>query len=543
MLANFRIGTRLSFVFAAIVIAFSIACASIFVFLRNADEEAVRINAATIPKSALGTSLLTKLLHMRVAMRDVIFRSGEKDTKAGEAIVKLRKGMLADLDAFEKIAGDRAYEIETDAINGLKTGLTKAEPLLENLIRHGLANDIDAAAADLDQVMAVLYASSTSLEKMEAFEQQRVTERASHISTEIERAKITLIACSLAMLVLAPLAGFFVTRTITSPLGRMVETIEAVADGDLTRMIAVESKDEIGTLQSSLRHMSENLVKMIADVRNDAKQLAASATELSGSADNVHKGSEQQSDAASAIAAALEQMSTSIGHVSTLSDDARQTSIEAGKTADSGSTAIHSMVNEIRHVAEAIGDGASKAQQLGTESERISTIIHVIRDVADQTNLLALNAAIEAARAGEQGRGFAVVADEVRKLAEKTTASAQEITEMVNSIQSGSGQMTAQMETTAKRMQEGVDMAQDAGGAIGKINIGAQAVVKMIDEVSVALKEQATASRDIAGKIEQIVLMAEENSHAIGSVADSAGHLNALATTLNGAVEHFRIPG
>jgi methyl-accepting chemotaxis protein len=113
---------------------------------------------------------------------------------------------------------------------------------------------------------------------------------------------------------------------------------------------------------------------------------------------------------------------------------------------------------------------------------------------------------------------------------------------MVGSIQSGSGAMSAQMETTAKQMQEGMDLAQKAGGAIGEIDTSAQNVVQMIDEVSSALKEQAAASHDIAGRVEQIVQMAEENSGAVTSTSAIITQLNSLAETLSGNVGRFRIP-
>jgi methyl-accepting chemotaxis protein len=114
---------------------------------------------------------------------------------------------------------------------------------------------------------------------------------------------------------------------------------------------------------------------------------------------------------------------------------------------------------------------------------------------------------------------------------------------MVGSIQTDSSAMTKQMETTAKQMQASMEQAHTAGGMMGEIDNGAQNVVHMIGEVSNALKEQATASHDIANRIEQIVQMVEENSSAVGSVANSAVQLSTLATTLSSGVERFRIPG
>ncbi len=543
MLKNLRLGTRLGVGFGCVILIFIVISIVVFSLLSQVREQATFIRDVNIPKTKYASQMMDSMYQMRLSMRDVVFHHGDRAVKDGELIVKHRSELIAHMDEFDRLLKIRSQDKEVQIMNSMREGIAASVPLQDQLTKYGIADNDAEATVILDKIAEILGPAITHLENLIEFENELNAHRAEEIATESSQAIMSIVISTAIAVVLAMFAAFLVTRSITQPIRRMIETVEAMAGGDLSRTIVAESRDEIGTLQSALGRMSDNLARMIGEVRTGAKQLVSSATELSGAATDVRKGSELQSEAASAMAAALEEMSTSINHVSSLSEDARQTSVEAGHTAHSGSDTIHSMVGEIRQVAEAIGEGAVKAQQLGQESERISAIVHVIRDVADQTNLLALNAAIEAARAGEQGRGFAVVADEVRKLAEKTTSSAQEITEMVGSIQAGATAMSTQMETTAKRMQEGMELAQKAGGAIGEIDTGAQNVVHMIDDVSSALKEQATASHDIAGRVEQIVQMVEENSSAIGSVANSAEQLNALATTLRSGVERFRVAG
>jgi methyl-accepting chemotaxis protein len=543
MLNNFRLGTRLALGFGIVVLIFVAVCVEVVVFSKDVGEKADHVHTSNIPKTASVTKILDSMYQMRLSMRDAIIHLGDAAASHGEAIVKHRNDVLAHTGDLAEILKQRASKNEEQARDSIQEGMAAVIPVQEQLIKHAIAGNGSEALAELEKIGKILDPVMSSLKELLEYENSRIKLRTEEIMAGVETVIMVIIASTVVAIVLALLASFVVTRSITRPIGRMLETVETMAGGDLSRTIVAESKDEIGELQSALGRMGTNLAKMIGEVRSGAKQLVSSARDLSSAATDVRKGSELQSEAATAMAAALEQMSASISHVSTLSEDARQNASGAKQSAHAGSDTIHLMVNDIRQVSEAIGAGAAKAQQLGKESERISTIVHVIRDVADQTNLLALNAAIEAARAGEQGRGFAVVADEVRKLAEKTTASAQEITEMVGSIQTDSSAMTGQMETTAQQMQASMERAHKAGGAMNEIDSGAQSVVQMIDEVSNALKEQATASHDIAGRIEQIVQMVEENSSAVGSVANSAEQLNTLATTLSSGVERFRIPG
>ena len=174
-------------------------------------------------------------------------------------------------------------------------------------------------------------------------------------------------------------------------------------------------------------------------------------------------------------------------------------------------------------------------------SHEIGSIVNVIREVADQTNLLALNAAIEAARAGESGRGFAVVADEVRKLAERTTASAQEITEMVTTIQKNTKVAADVMQKGNELVAHGVTQVELAGSSMQQINDSSLGVVGAVSDISSALREQRIAGAEIAKNVERIAEVTEAGRVTAGEVSAAAGNLATLAAELQNEVAKFRV--
>jgi methyl-accepting chemotaxis protein len=133
-----------------------------------------------------------------------------------------------------------------------------------------------------------------------------------------------------------------------------------------------------------------------------------------------------------------------------------------------------------------------------------------------------------------------VVADEVRKLAERTAKSTHEITAMIESVQTGTATAVSSMKQGVQRVSSGVARAQLAGEAIGQVQAQSRQVLNAVSEISVALREQAAASTDIAQNVERIAQMAEENSAAANGNAITSEALRKLSQGLSAAIARFR---
>ncbi|OYY92560.1 MAG: hypothetical protein B7Y41_15375 [Hydrogenophilales bacterium 28-61-23] len=328
---------------------------------------------------------------------------------------------------------------------------------------------------------------------------------------------------------------------ITRSLREAGEAADGIASGDLTRPMPRAGEDEIGDLMAKLGVMRNTLHELIASISQNMKGLNQSAGELSSSAASSARNTEIQAESASSMAASVEQLSVSIDQVEEYAREARSVTQASSTQSTEGGRIIHEAAAEMGHIADAVNSTAGTIKELEGYSDQISSIVQVIKDIADQTNLLALNAAIEAARAGEQGRGFAVVADEVRKLAERTGNSTQEISTMIGKIQQGTQRAVQEMEAGVRRVGEGVDLAHKAGDSVTGIRDSAERTTRAVDDINLALKEQAVAARDIAQKVERIAQGSEESSAAVAQTAAAAHRLEVLAAELNSLSARFRV--
>ncbi|CUB07702.1 methyl-accepting chemotaxis protein [Tepidiphilus thermophilus] len=375
------------------------------------------------------------------------------------------------------------------------------------------------------------------IEERHGLLQQRL-ERLDEVSTQTHWVLYGSGAVAFALAITLALA---LARSIGGRIAIALQAAEATAAGDLTTPVRVEGSDEIGRMLQAVATMQQSLREMLGEIRRNTDHLSEAATTLATVAGDVERAVNEQNDASSTMAAAVEELTVSIGEVAKNAEEASSVARESGAIAKEGGEVMQRTVESIKKIADRVTETAKDIGQLEKHSAEITSIVNVIETIAEQTNLLALNAAIEAARAGEYGRGFAVVADEVRKLAERTTVSTQEITEMIAHIQQGTKQAVTAMETSVAEVEQGVQLANAAGESIERIAEGSGRVIDYASHISDALKEQSVASNQVARNVETIVQMADKNHQAVSRASATAKLIEEAMQTLRQAVGRFKI--
>ncbi|HEY0491537.1 MAG TPA: methyl-accepting chemotaxis protein, partial [Telluria sp.] len=207
------------------------------------------------------------------------------------------------------------------------------------------------------------------------------------------------------------------TRGITGPLGYAVKVARRVAEGDLTSVINVNSRDEMGQMLEALKHMNASLINIVGDVRLGTESISSASGQIANGNLDLSARTEQQAASLGQTSGAMRALTDTVQQNADNARQANQLAAKASEVAVRGGAVVSNVVLTMGSITES--------------SKKIVDIIAVIDGIAFQTNILALNAAVEAARAGEQGRGFAVVASEVRSLAQRSAAAAQEIKALI----------------------------------------------------------------------------------------------------------------
>ncbi len=317
------------------------------------------------------------------------------------------------------------------------------------------------------------------------------------------------------------------------------------AEGDLTVRLDVASveKSQMEALPRLYAGFNDAVVSLsmtIEGVRQAVEAVAAASVEMSATIDQIAGGTREQSAQAQDVAASIEEMVRTIVENSSTATRTAEAAAENGQLAEEGGRVVQQTVEKIREVARVSQQTVATVQRLGASSHKIGTITATISEIAEQTNLLALNATIEAARAGEQGRGFAVVADEVRKLAERTAAATRDIEGMIVTIQQDTAAAVQAMDRGRSEVEGGLNLAESAGVALGRIVEGTQHACDMIMQIAAASEEQSVTSESIARNVAAITDGANEAANGTGQVATATDELSRLAVRLQADVQRFR---
>jgi methyl-accepting chemotaxis protein len=362
-------------------------------------------------------------------------------------------------------------------------------------------------------------------------------------SSAYEGAFAVLVAVSVVGILLCIIVGAFLPGTIARPVRGISGVLSELAsgNGDLTKRLPDQRRDEIGDLARHFNHFMDNLQTLVRQVSECSDQVSSASSELSATATGVASGSQAQSESAASTAAAVEQITVSISSVAQGAEEVLSLSREGMQLTGNSNRGLKELLTEVARVESAVKEIAASVDQFVRSSQAITSMTKQVKDMADQTNLLALNAAIEAARAGEHGRGFAVVADEVRKLAEKSGHAASEIDEVTRTL-------GEQSEGVEKSIELGLSSLassqQQVARVVGMLEEAASAVERAVGgvgEITSSVKEQTAASNDIARNVESIAQMAEQNSEAVRETSEAAHHLENLASTLKTLVGRFRV--
>jgi methyl-accepting chemotaxis protein len=376
---------------------------------------------------------------------------------------------------------------------------------------------------------------------------------------------IAVIAIGIAVIVV-----YFVLDGTTRPIVRVADTLKDISEGegDLTHVIEVRSKDEVGDLAQYFNKTLGKIKNLVLTIKKEAVSLqdggsvlasnmtetAAAITEITANIQGIKGRVINQSASVTETNATMKQVIANIDrlndHVENQSSNVSQASSAIEEMVANISSVTQTLVKNSENVkvlqdASEVGRGglqevSTDIQEIARESEGLLEINAVMENIASQTNLLSMNAAIEAAHAGEAGKGFAVVADEIRKLAESSSEQSKtigtvlkKISESIKKITTSTGNVLTKFEAIDSGVRTVAQQEENIRNAMEEQGQGSKQVLDSVGNVSgltrqvkTGSEEMLEGSREVMNESQNLEKMTQEITNGMNEMASGADQIN-----------------
>jgi methyl-accepting chemotaxis protein len=380
-----------------------------------------------------------------------------------------------------------------------------------------------------------------------------------------------------AAIIIAGAITFVVASNIARPIANVAFTLKDISEGegDLTKTVNVNSRDEVGDLARYFNLTLEKIKTLIITIKQQSialfdigNELSANMTETAAAINEITANIQSikgrvinQSASVTETNATMEQITVNIDrlnvHVEKQTESVSKSSSaieEMIANIQSVTATLNKNADSMRQLAEAsevgrngLQDVASDIQGIARESEGLLEINAVMESIASQTNLLSMNAAIEAAHAGEAGKGFAVVADEIRKLAESSgeqsktiSAVLKKIHESIEKITGATAEVLDKFEAIDTGVKTVSEQAANIRSAMEEQSVGSQQILEVIgqlNEITQQVKggsmEMLEGSREVITESKNLEMVTQEITNGMNEMAMGADQINVAVTQVN----------
>ncbi len=467
-----------------------------------------------------------------------------------------------DYEAIFKLDPSLKTRLETQANESLKSteeilAIIDKELLKAETITIVPSNYFDLTTANIDSIFDLIDFQKNELQHrlendLALYEKKRAT-------------TLAVIAVIVFILLYALLSFYFSIQTKVKSIQHVTEQL---ATGDLTKHVAITSKDEFASISTSLNEMIEEIKRVITNSKTTAKSVESSSKDLFTITEETTEATNYISESIEKVSEIIEdQLEQSRNNVKLMDDAAQQLEMIAQahvhvldasdatlREVEDGDQNFDNLTKQMTVITQSVDTTSEVIHQLNERSKEIGLILDAIVSIAAQTNLLSLNAAIEAARAGEHGKGFAVVADEVRKLADESSRLTEQIRHIVQGIQQDTTTSVTAMQNVSNETVAGTNLIYTTKDSLTRIfertrNVSEEihTVIKSVDTVAKEMKilddsihleaDQAKVSEH---NIQSIVAATEQQLAAMEEVTASAQILSDKALQLKDTMENFK---
>lgn len=341
---------------------------------------------------------------------------------------------------------------------------------------------------------------------------------------------------------------------ITDTTGTVIGSMEFFTDLTDVRDAARQAQKRIEDALSLINGEMIKISRGVEEANANVEEVSAGAGQVAKNATAVSVNVEKSMEGIIQVQKAMEDLSRTIQDVATRAESTAKIVHDTDDYSKEGMALARKTEQGMQGITKSSNDVNVIILEIKGQMDKISEIVNLITDLANQTNLLALNAAIEAARAGDAGRGFAVVATEVKSLAVESRASAERISDMIESLQNQTQHAVDAVSAANAGVKEGSLALQNTVASFSKIADSIDQITRNVGDVASATEEQAASVEEITASVNEVnslmqntakestdaAAASEESSAAIEQISKVIGNVTIVVENVKKEINSFK---
>ncbi|HDX9588364.1 TPA: MCP four helix bundle domain-containing protein [Bacillus pseudomycoides] len=427
----------------------------------------------------------------------------------------------------------------------------------------------EAYAYYLKEVEPIMQNSIKGIKELIKYNGENAEQLQKSNASSAQTTMLMFIIISVVSVAIIIFIGYVIKIAIQRPITLLQHDMKEVAYGNLVVRTSYEANDELGKIVTSFNHMLDNLQQLIEKIKVTTQEVTSStdrmlqntkqASQISNEAvqtiHEVNKQIEGQVTSMQESSIAMNDVASGVQTVAESASTVAEISVVTTDRINNGSKVIQQSITQMNNVHKVVEETSAVIERLVTRTQDIDKALNAITNIAEQTNLLALNAAIEAARAGDNGKGFAVVAAEVRDLAEQSKQSANEINDLIKSIQQDTKDTVRIMKKGQEEATQGKNTANEADRAFSTIMTDIHKITSQIQEVSATTEEMSAGTEEINASLsvvsetstgvakdtKQTVQAIQTQASSIKEITNQSMQIRKKIEELEGVISQFKI--
>ncbi|EAZ2663513.1 HAMP domain-containing protein [Salmonella enterica] len=244
------------------------------------------------------------------------------------------------------------------------------------------------------------------VQELIAVQDAQMHEASVQVKEDFKNNRTLLITLALISIAAGGVMGWYIVRSITRPLDDAVRFAEAIADGDLTRHITTDYKDETGVLLQALMAMKTRLLDIVQEVQNGSESISTAAAQIVAGNQDLAARAGEHGRGFAVVAGEVRQLAqksaSSASEIRNLIEDSTSQTQEGMHLVEKASALINGMVDNVEEMDVILREIGQASREQTDGISQINSAIGLIDAATQQNSCLVEESVAAAASLNEQ---------------------------------------------------------------------------------------------------------------------------------------------